>query len=375
MANNINTNNIPQELKDLKQWHPWKFINGTQKLPVQANGDPAKSNDPTTWTDFESALDASQFYAGLAFELTEPYTGIDLDDCLDHDGRLKSWALPIVARFDGKALIEFSPSGTGMKITTRGRKPSGARCVASMGEGKQQVECYDNKRFWAITGLPYNSNTEIQDAQKEINWLCSEYLEPTTSEATAPQLLHPPGPSFIGSRLENRARAYVDSVPYNGGGRNNAIFNLSGHLWALRGDLGETLDEASIADFARYWNSKLGEPLPDNELLTAVNSAGKNGTRRADKTPQPFDIEDNSDVDISFLQSRDEPTERTKTVTEEQGTESFPAEFIQIPGLLGDIIDYNLSTAMYPLPELALAGGSRSHEYNHGRESRSNART
>ena len=70
---------IPDELRSTDQWHCWKLVGGT-KIPIQANGSAAKSNDPSTWTDFETASDASQFYSGLAFEISDPWTGIDLDD-------------------------------------------------------------------------------------------------------------------------------------------------------------------------------------------------------------------------------------------------------------------------------------------------------
>lgn len=111
-----------------------------------------------------------------------------------------------------------------------------------------------------------------------------------------------------GSALRDRARAYVDSVPYNGGGRNNAAFSLAGHLYSLVGDLGERLSEAEVLSFVQGWNAILGEPLPDGELRTAVSSAGKNGTPREPKysgMQSPF-----PDVDISML--TDSPCTPTK---------------------------------------------------------------
>jgi len=72
-------NHVPDELKELEQWHCWKDVDGT-KIPVQVRGDTAKSNDPNTWTDYETALNYSGYFSGLAFEITEPYTGIDLDN-------------------------------------------------------------------------------------------------------------------------------------------------------------------------------------------------------------------------------------------------------------------------------------------------------
>ena len=50
--------NIPEELKALPQWHVWKSVNGT-KVPLQVNGQPAKANDPDTWTTYDEASAAA----------------------------------------------------------------------------------------------------------------------------------------------------------------------------------------------------------------------------------------------------------------------------------------------------------------------------
>jgi hypothetical protein len=164
---------IPEELKTLRRWHNWRDVDGT-KIPIQVNGNAAKSNDPTTWTDFETA-DA---FGMLAFELGDGYAGVDLDNCLDVFGELRSWAWKIVDRFDGVAYMEISPSGRGIKFITRGAKPAGSRCVHKIGDDKQQIECYDKTRFWTVTGNVYNRQREIGDGQEALDWLCGEYLTP-----------------------------------------------------------------------------------------------------------------------------------------------------------------------------------------------------
>ena len=37
--------NVPQELKDLNQWHCWRQDVNGDKIPIQVNGNAAKSND------------------------------------------------------------------------------------------------------------------------------------------------------------------------------------------------------------------------------------------------------------------------------------------------------------------------------------------
>jgi primase-polymerase (primpol)-like protein len=50
---------IPEEIRELKQWHNWKDCNGI-KIPIQVNGDNAKSNDPSTWSSFDEAVATRQ---------------------------------------------------------------------------------------------------------------------------------------------------------------------------------------------------------------------------------------------------------------------------------------------------------------------------
>ena len=124
------------------------------------------------------------------------------------------------------------------------------------------------------------------------------------------------------------------------------MFSLAGHLYAMSGELGERLDVIEVQDLMRYWNDKLGEPLSDRELMTATDSAGRNGTARAEKPIEILSPLDNDpDVGIDgILKEFDELPEE------------FPQELLCVPGFIGDLIEHNLSTAIYPLPELALAG-------------------
>ncbi|MFN9290142.1 MAG: hypothetical protein ACK6EB_18900, partial [Planctomyces sp.] len=104
-----------------------------------------------------------------------------------------------------------------------------------------------------------------------------------------------------------------------------------------------------IADLVSEWNSRNLPPLEQVELERAVVNGGSKGTPRADKLPPEIP---QVDVDLSFL---DKP--RPATVKPAAGPDhKLPSELLQIPGLIGDVMEYNLRTAHYPLPELALAG-------------------
>lgn len=80
--------NIPEELKLLKQWVLWKTeirSGKPTKIPYQINHAKAKSNDTSTWTDYQSVCRAfiSQQKKwdgiGFVFSEAEPLCGIDLD--------------------------------------------------------------------------------------------------------------------------------------------------------------------------------------------------------------------------------------------------------------------------------------------------------
>jgi putative DNA primase/helicase len=75
------------------------------------------------------------------FSSADPYTGIDIDNCVDGDGEIAGWALEIVRYFD--SYTELSATGTGLHIIVRGD-------VAN--RRKDEVEVYSSKRFFTVTG-------------------------------------------------------------------------------------------------------------------------------------------------------------------------------------------------------------------------------
>jgi len=338
---------VPAELKTLRQWHCWNYSKEGVKIPLQLNGDKAKSNDPSTWTDYENAAGACVYYQGLAFELAEePYTGIDLDNCIDEDGNLRAWAVPIIARLDGVAYGEISPSKTGIKFLTKARKPDGSRCLHKITDGKQQIECYDHARFWTITGDVYAWQDVIGDGQAVIDWLCSEYLSGESQQtATVRQL---PAPSrLMDTPLMQRAVSYVESIPGSAKGNlRNSAFSLAGHLHSMVDEFGARLTDSEVLDLLRDWNQKNNPPLRDSELQEAAVNGRKNGTPRADKFPiVRIDVADTVNLDGIL----------NKKQAAEIVNDPFPIDCMEIPGLIGDIVRHNLRTAFYPLPELAVA--------------------
>lgn len=151
--------NIAIDLKRLNQWVVWKLVNrhGKQsKFPYDAKQPNrfAKSNDPATWSDFDTALATYRTLnfsgIGFAFAAGDGLCGIDLDHVIDREtGVVEPWALEIAEKFRG-AYIEISPSGTGLRIFCRG-KP----IRTGKGTVEKRIEVYDHTspRYLTVTGV------------------------------------------------------------------------------------------------------------------------------------------------------------------------------------------------------------------------------
>ncbi len=340
---------VPKELKDLPIWMLWLSENGT-KVPYRTGGSRGSSTDPAAWTSFDLAAKQEHLYTGMALALVDPYCGIDLDGCLDADGSLKDWAQPIVQQLDGVAYAEVSPSGTGLKLITRARKPEGSRCVAKMGQGKCQVEIYDHARFWAMTGNVWDNQHNIGEGQQQLSSICQQLWPAEKSQPKQEPVLGLSAGS--GGSLLDRATSYVahcDNVVE--GGRQTAAFQLSGHLWVMVGDMGERLTMAEVSQLVSEWNAGNSPPLPEEELERAIRNGKDRGTPPSDKSSARV-VPDYQHVDISGIVA----STAEKPAAQRWKPEPFPMDVAEAPGLIGELVEHNLQTAMYPLPELALAG-------------------
>jgi hypothetical protein len=178
--------NIPAELAALPQWVCWTYTwrpsrRKWDKPPLRArDGGPASTTDPTTWTTFAEAVaayrDRSRGFDGIGFvpRPEDGLVGIDLDDCRDPEtGALAPWAEEIVGAIN--TYTEVSPSGTGLRLIARGRKP-GRRCKTQVGGGI--VEIYDGLtkagkpggRYLTFTGhrCP-DAPADIRDRQHQVD--------------------------------------------------------------------------------------------------------------------------------------------------------------------------------------------------------------
>lgn len=282
----VSLTQIPAELRNRRQWLVWKEEGGT-KVPYKSKGLRGRPNRPSDWIDFESAcaLAESEPFDGIAFVFSadDPFCGIDLDACREPvTGVLRPWARSKVEEI--RSYSEVSPSGTGVKIICRAKKPLGARCIypineAAIGSKSAQVEIYDERRFWAITAEVLPGFESIRESQVEI-----ESLVARLSAAKSADQQSVSGVNHSETAVSTAAKRYVDAVPnVPVGQRNCAAFKLAGHLAAMKSENGERLPESEIVRLVSEWNRGNAEPLPVKEIAGIVHSARTNGTPRPTK--------------------------------------------------------------------------------------------
>lgn len=166
----FNYKNIPQELRKLRQWGLFelKWVparNKNTKIPINPyDGSAGKSNDVSTWSDFDTALRALNNIEradGLAFYFANGYVGLDIDHI---DSNLEDWKNGdtdpnnLVNKFQDltdNTYMEVSQSGTGIHAIFKGKIPGKRR-------RKGNYEMYQTGRFFALTGNSIIPNSKIQ---------------------------------------------------------------------------------------------------------------------------------------------------------------------------------------------------------------------
>ena len=182
---------IPAELRKLKRWglfhKEWvEARHKYTKIPVDPfTGEGGKSNDESTWADFDTALAVltteksvdghTVDVHGLAFYFKPPYVGIDIDHVKGEiDDYVHGDNSNIVADFmQVQSYAETSISGEGVHIITKGTIPGDKRRHGN-------VEMYQSGRFFALTGDAFGTHTDVvADADPKIlKQVYDKYIEP-----------------------------------------------------------------------------------------------------------------------------------------------------------------------------------------------------
>lgn len=164
-------NNIPTELKSKNQkiWGLWDLEERdgrTTKVPYNAmTNKRAKSNDKSTWCDFEQAIYGLKKYKrkGLAIFLGGGLCGLDVDHV---DAELSKFEakpnsnnlVKRLKKLTNNSYMEVSQSGAGIHVLFRG---SLSKNVNNHPNNKP-FELYDHGRFFALTGSLITNKPEYK---------------------------------------------------------------------------------------------------------------------------------------------------------------------------------------------------------------------
>lgn len=190
----LDIDGIPLSLRSLNQFVVWAWEyqpNRTKpytKVPYNPRSPKhhAKANTNTTWGSFTEAYATYQTgnFAGIGFVLSpdDPYGFVDLDNCRNPvTFVITPWAQSIIDLFRGKAVIELSPSGTGIKIIGQFVWPDDRTHVFRLEGG--QIEVFDRDKYTTLTGaLLTVSGEEPGPIQDEVNQIIDLYFPHRTKE-------------------------------------------------------------------------------------------------------------------------------------------------------------------------------------------------
>ena len=253
---NVNQyDNIPLELKDLPQWVGFaiEIVKGKdgkdekRKIPKNPKtGGNAMVNKPETWGTFEEACNGRKIYKyqhiGFAFTKEDPYCGIDIDDCVGPNKTLSNIAQEILTPFIG-TYSEFSASGNGIHIISKGKTPEQGRKIPEL-----KIELYDASRFFVFTGNPLYKNS-ILELQEQINSLYEKHFNKKTA------------PNNVSHKQQELTLSDDEVIEKAKNARNGSKF-----LELYNGDTSGHNNDDSSADFSlclhlAFWTKKNPEQI------------------------------------------------------------------------------------------------------------------
>ena len=271
----VNYNNIPYELRVLKQW---VCANEGSKVPMQATCPfPASSTNPATWSSFEEAVGAVKIgaydYIGFVFN-DNGIVGIDLDDAVGYEEVFNLGSIDVFRQYRVASPVaaeildlfpdsyaEISKSGTGLHIFVKGDVPfKGKNNLAG-------IEVYKTARFFILTGNSLYPRYEIMHNQQALDVLVDKYFPETRERKTSavtPRIYNPEWDCPKGCKRV-KIRPNYPVIP--DGCRNICLTSLAGMMHSIGYTKGQIYRELQYAN-----NTACNPPLDDGELRSICNS-------------------------------------------------------------------------------------------------------
>ncbi|MGN4127236.1 DUF927 domain-containing protein [Lysinibacillus sphaericus] len=185
----VATENIPSELKQLKQWVLWKAEWDEKqgvftKVPYRSNGiQKASSTNYRTWNTFGKIYDAYENGVGdgIGFVLseTDPYACIDIDN-IENIDELSEITQEIISL----SFAELSPSAKGIHVWIKGFQHDSDQFKNK--NTNLGYEIYSSKRFITFTGEALNDL--LINEGKKIESFIEKVFKREETISTLPQL-------------------------------------------------------------------------------------------------------------------------------------------------------------------------------------------
>lgn len=270
----INYDNIPEELRQLKQW---VCVSEGSKAPKQAlTYFPASSTNPATWSTFEDAVLSVKLglhdYIGFVFN-DNGIVGIDLDDAVFEEdvflgnlrciGNRRSSDLAREILMLCRSYSEVSKSGTGVHIFVKGDIPFKGK------NNLKGVEIYKTGRFFIMTGDVYY-DFPVNENQDALDTIVDKYFPETRekkSTTVTPRIYNPEWDCPKGSK---RIRIKPNYPVIPDGCRNICLTSLAGMMHSIGYSKSQIYRELRHAN-----DTACRPPLHDNELKAICNSVTK----------------------------------------------------------------------------------------------------
>ena len=352
--------NIPSELRSIDQW----VAAGSDKKPINPRtGNYADPSDPSTGGTFSEAIGCGMQHIGFILSDKDPFAIVDLDNPFEIDDGNKSKITidehhprfeecAVIAKRHAKIIksfnsyTELSQSGQGVHIVCLGSVPQGVR--------RDKVEVYSDQRYMIFTGNVIKQQA-VTDCQTMLNTLYSEIGRLTTDK---------------GELVEEEA-IYSDNEIWS---MATKASNGEKFTSLCQGDMSgyPSQSEADLALLSMLcFYSRSNEQVRKLFRLTELGKRVK--ATKNDKylnycltyiRSKEIPLVDTTKLPpaIPALQEIPQPPEHTpvNSIANELPISSQPAlqtksKYTFPPGLVGEIAQYVLSSAIRPVPEIALA--------------------
>lgn len=317
-------NNIPNELKQLKQWVVCTDTE-TKLLLNPYTLKPASVTNPNTWGTYLDALATNSKHIGFVFTENDPYCVIDLDDKPETPATPEQREIfkRLITDFD--TYTEISQSGFGVHVICKGPVFQGCR--------QNKIELYSKERYVILTGKVLGPLKPIE----ERNFLITELHKALSAIRTSTPLL------WLPATQQDTEILSMASSAINGSGEKFKA------LWEGRG----IEASQSEADFALL--SLLCFYSQSDEQVIRLFHQSALGQRK--KAYRKDYIENSLEKirasfkkpDVDFSQLDTNIKEAKKEIEIAESFVDWP------PGLVGEVARYIFATSKRPVKEISIA--------------------